>query len=131
MIVEASWIWAIGFRWVHIMSASLLIGATFFFVTVLGREAVVQGEPTEAAIVIRARRSLQLLARVVIVLLIATGIYNLLLNRIAYERGLPLTHLLLGTHALLALVIAGMLEVGSPPGKHQAPGTAGSGRPWP
>jgi uncharacterized membrane protein len=112
MIAQADWVWVIGFRWVHIVSACLLVGATFFFATALFSPAVASGEPAEDARALRARRSLQMLARVVIVLLIATGIYNIVLNHVAYERSLPLSHLLLGPHALLALVIAGMLEVG-------------------
>jgi hypothetical protein len=46
------------------------------------------------------------------VLLIATGIYNLLGNRAAYHQNLPLTHALLGTHILLAIIIVAVLEIG-------------------
>ena len=53
-----------------------------------------------------------MLVRVTIVLLIASGIYNLILNRDGYHRTLPLSHGLLGSHVLLALVIVGLLEAG-------------------
>ncbi|HSZ59905.1 MAG TPA: hypothetical protein VK797_29960 [Tepidisphaeraceae bacterium] len=112
MIADASWIWIILSRWVHVLSACLLIGATFFFAGVFGRSAAAEPESAEGVLGKRARRLLQMLARTAIVLLIATGVYNLLLNRIAYEHTLPLSHVLLGLHALLWLVIAGMLEVG-------------------
>lgn len=112
MIAQLNWVWAIGFRWVHIVSACLLIGGTFFYAAVLASGPVAAGESVEDARAVFARRSLQMLARLLVVLLIATGVYNIILNHVAYERSLPLSHLLIGPHALLAVVILGALEVG-------------------
>ena len=105
-----SWIWIILSRWVHLLSACLLIGATFFFAGTLGKSTA-DAESGEGVLVSRSRRFLQMLGRTAIVLLLATGIYNLLLNRIAYEHTLPLSHVLLGLHALFWLVIAAAIEV--------------------
>jgi hypothetical protein len=102
MIADASWLVILS-RWLHVISACLLVGATFFYAV------LPNSDPPEGA---RARRSLQMLVRVTIVLLIATGIYNLILNREGYHRTLPLSHGLLGTHVLLALAIVGLLEAG-------------------
>jgi len=97
MIADANWLPVVFSRWVHVISACLLVGGTFFFAIAWRSEG---------------RRALQMLVRVTIVLLIASGIYNLILNRDGYHRTLPLSHGLLGSHVLLALVIVGLLEAG-------------------
>lgn len=102
MIADAS-VLVILSRWVHVISACLLVGGTFFY-AIVSRSDAAEGT--------NARRSLQMLVRITIVLLIAAGIYNLILNRDGYHRTLPLSHALLGTHVLLALVVVGLLEAG-------------------
>ena len=102
MIADAGWLVILS-RWLHVICACLLVGGTFFYAIVC---------KSDAADGTQARRSLQMLVRITIVLLIASGIYNLILNRDGYHRTLPLSHGLLGTHVLLALVIVGLLEAG-------------------
>jgi uncharacterized membrane protein len=110
MMADTTWFWIILSRWVHLLSACLLVGATFFF-AITFRKPAAEGEAPDQVLARRARRALQMLARATIVLLVATGIYNLLLNRIAYEHTLPLSHVLLGIHALLWLLIAATIEI--------------------
>ena len=105
-----TWFWIILSRWVHLLSACLLIGATFFYALAF-RKPPAEGDAPDQVLARAARRALQMLARTAIVLLLATGIYNLLLNRIAYEHTLPLSHVLLGIHALLWLLIAATIEI--------------------
>lgn len=108
MMAAMSWVWVILFRWLHVISACLLVGAAFYYAIVM--RAV--NNPPDSGFVARATRALKTLARASIVVLIATGIYNLLLNRPAYHQNLPLTHALLGSHILLAIIIMALLEIG-------------------
>jgi hypothetical protein len=104
------WFDVVPFRWVHITSACLLVGATFFYAVVTTIEPTEgTGEGTTLS---RARRSLRMLVRVTIVLLIATGIFNFLLKSHVYHWSAPLSHALFGSHVLLALGVVALLEAG-------------------
>lgn len=103
-----NWFWVILFRWLHVISACLLVGAAFFYAIV----APAMNSQSEGVLAARARRILKMLARAAIVVLIASGIYNLLGNWTAYRQNVPLTHALLGSHILLAIIIMSLLEIG-------------------
>ena len=103
-----SWAWIILLRWLHVVSACLLVGGAFFY-AMTTRGANGQSDRGPAG---RVTRVLKMLARAAILVLLATGIYNMLSNRAAYHKNLPLTHALLGSHALLALIILAALEIG-------------------
>lgn len=108
MMAAMSWAWDILLRWLHVVSACLLVGAAFFY-AMTSRGA---SGPPDDGLDAHATRVLKMLARAAILVLLATGIYNMLLNRAAYHQNLPLTHALLGSHALLALIILAALEIG-------------------
>lgn len=101
-------IWVILFRWLHVISACLLVGAAFFYAI----HAPAMNGQGDGVLAARARRILKMLTRGAIVVLIGAGIYNLLGNWAAYHQNLPLTHALLGTHILLAIIIMALLEIG-------------------
>jgi len=111
MLSDGSWALVIFVRWLHVISACLLVGATFFVAFLLPPATRELDEASRESILSRSRRGFKMLVHVCILLLLASGTYNLIGNRSAYHRGLPLTHALLGPHVLLALTAFAILLV--------------------
>jgi uncharacterized membrane protein len=94
------------FRWLHVIAACLTVGGAFFMGVVLprGLSAVDSPEARHAAFV-RCRRGFKMTVHPCILVLLLSGIYNLIRNRHAYHQTLPLSHAMLGLHALVALAV--------------------------
>src|SRR5258708_32707340 len=97
---------AVMFRWLHVIPACLIIGGVFFmrFVVPVGL-GVVEDPAQRQVAYLRCRRVFKFVVHPSILLLLVSGIYNLLGNRDAYHRTLPMSHALLGLHVLLALAV--------------------------
>jgi uncharacterized membrane protein len=99
------WIYLIFVRWIHIICACLLVGATFFLVVVLS-PATRELEPEVRELVyLRSRRRFKMIVHSTTLFLLASGIYNTIRNWPAYHANIPLTHALFGPHLLLGLLI--------------------------
>ena len=97
------------FRWVHILSACVLIGSIFFMTLLLPR-ALKELEPeSRARILDRCGRGLKFVVHTLILLFLASGIFNAFRLWPGYKAGMPLTHALLGLHVLLALAVLTLL----------------------
>jgi uncharacterized membrane protein len=91
-------------RWLHVISACLVIGALFFIRFLLPSAlAPLEAEPRKI-VFLRARRAFKMLVHSTIFLLLLTGSLNLWTNLNKYNLNPPLMHPILGTHILLALV---------------------------
>jgi uncharacterized membrane protein len=113
---------AIFFRWLHIVSACVAIGAVFFMRILVPRGlATLDPVPRKAAF-LQLRRGLKMVIHSAILFLIVSGIYNSWLNWDAYNQIGPVAQPLWGTHVLLALIIFTIalyvLAGVEPPGGH-------------
>jgi uncharacterized membrane protein len=99
-------------RWLHVVSACLLLGGFFVMRFILpGGLALLEDEPRRQ-VFLRLRRSFKMVAHSAIFLLLATGIYNTCLAWDKYKLDEAVLHALWGTHILLAgLAIAISLYV--------------------
>lgn len=111
MLADAGWVWIILVRWLHVIAACLLVGATFFAAFILPTATRTLETATAAPVASRSRRGFKMLVHVCILLVLGSGTYNLIVNRDAYHQTLPLSHALLGTHVLLALAVFTILLV--------------------
>ena|SRR5258708_7102885 len=99
------WTYLIFVRWIHVICACLLVGATFFLVVVLS-PATRELEPEVRELVyLRSRRRFKIIVHSTALFLLASGIYNMIRNWPAYHANIPLTHALIGPHLLLGLLI--------------------------
>jgi uncharacterized membrane protein len=98
-------------RWVHVMSACLLAGATFYFAILLPGGTRSLDPEWREAVVLKSRRGFKLLVHPLILLLLASGTYNAIHNWPAYRNNMPTTHALFGPHLLLGLIIFAILLV--------------------
>jgi uncharacterized membrane protein len=99
---------AIFSRWLHVISACLLIGGWFFMRFVLPRGLRLLDETQAKTVLIAVRRTFKMAVHSAILLLILTGAYNSWLAWDKYELNPALLHPLWGTHVLLALVAIGI-----------------------
>lgn len=108
MLVDASWVWVILLRWVHVVCAGLVIGATFLMAFLLPRAKV--EEVTDASSpYLRGRRRFKMLVHVCTLLLLISGIYNAYGNWGAYKLNPPLAHGLFGPHLFFGLLALAVL----------------------
>src|SRR5436305_1134498 len=111
-------------RWLHLVSACLMVGAAFFMYVVV--PWATRGVDPEIArtVFLRLRRGFKLTVHPSILFFLITGTYNAYVNWPAYRGNMPLTHALFGLHLLLGLVVFGILLVilvGREPGRrHRA-----------
>lgn len=98
-----SWFDVVLLRWLHVASACLLVGAAFFVAFLLSPATRELDESSRRSLDSRVRRGFKMLVHTCILLSLISGTYNLIVNRDAYHRTLPLSHALLGLHVLLAL----------------------------
>ena len=107
----ATWDWIpiIGFRWLHVISACLLVGATFFLAFILPAGIRESDAAVGNTVYLRSRRIFKMTVHSCILFLLISGIYNAIGNWGAYKRGIPLTHGLFGPHVLLAGVVFAIL----------------------
>ena len=111
MIADAGWIPIVLFRWLHVISACAVAGATFFLALILPARMSGPDATATEAVYSRTRRVFKMLAHTTILLLVASGTYNAIGNWSAYRANMPLTHGLLGPHLLLAAIIFTILLV--------------------
>ena len=108
---DASWAATIGVRWLHVISACLLVGATFFFYAILPRGARSLDEQSRQSVLLGLRHPFKMLVHPMILFLLGSGAYNAWSNWRAYRNNMPLTHALLGPHIFLGIVIFTILLV--------------------
>ena len=100
-----NWFDVIPLRWLHVVSACLLVGAAFFVAFLLPPATRELDESRKTLLESRIRRGFKMLVHTCVLLLLVSGTYNLIGNRDAYHRTLPLSHALLGLHVLVALAV--------------------------
>ena len=111
MLADASWIPAIGVRWLHVISACLLVGATFFMYAIVPVATRGLDEQARDSVAGRLRRGFKMIVHSTMLLLIVSGAYNAWSNWQAYKNNMPWTHALFGPHLLLGLIIFAILLV--------------------
>jgi uncharacterized membrane protein len=96
-------------RWLHVSSACVLIGCTFFafFLFPIALRGLVS-EAREAA-ALRVRRPLKIVVHAGITFLLLTGVYNAVRNWHIYNQWPGITHGLFGVHLLLGLAVMALL----------------------
>ena len=110
MLADTNWVIIILLRWLHMITACLLIGATFFLAAILPATRS-DGDTLEPLSDSRTRRSCKMLVHISVLFLLGSGIYNAISNWPAYHKGIPLTHALFGPHVLLGLIALTVLVV--------------------
>lgn len=109
MLSDASWVTIISARWVHVASACLLVGGTFFLAFVMPNPT--GEEPSQDQTYLRSRRGFKMVVHTTLLLLLASGIYNAYMNWEAYSRNRKLAHGLFGPHLLFGLTSFAILLV--------------------
>lgn len=90
-------------RWLHVITACVLIGCSFFAFFLLPL-ALRDLEPEQrAAASMRVRRAFKMVVHSGILLLLLTGAYNAVRNWSMYDRWPGVTHGIFGIHLLLGL----------------------------
>jgi len=92
-------------RWIHIISACLVIGGVFFMRFIFARGLRSLEPEASQQVMLRVRRIFKMLIHTCILLLLASGIYNSYLAWDNYKLNEALLHGLWGTHVLLALLV--------------------------
>src|SRR2546429_2256966 len=103
-------------RWVHVMSAVLAIGGTFFMRVILPKGLAEADAASREAVFLRCRRIFKMLIHTCILLLILSGAFNSWLNWNDYRLNRPLMHGIWGPHMFLGLV-AMAIAIALLPGK--------------
>lgn len=107
-------------RWVHVMSAVLVIGGLFFMRVILPLGLAQADAGSREAAFLRCRRVFKMLVHTCILLLLLSGAFNTWRAWGDYRLNRPLMHGLWGPHlflALTAMVIALLLLAGKTPPK--------------
>jgi uncharacterized membrane protein len=107
-------------RWLHIVSACLLIGGVFFIRFIVPKGLGLVGDDGQRRqAMLKMRRIFKMLAHSVILLLLITGIYNTFLAWDNYKLDEAVLHSLWGTHILFAglafLIVLYVLAGREPP----------------
>jgi uncharacterized membrane protein len=89
-------------RWLHVISACLLIGGVFFIRFILPRGLALVDETQAKSILYPIRRTFKMVLHTTVLFLILTGIYNTWLAWDKYQLDKAVLHALWGTHVLLA-----------------------------
>lgn len=106
MLADASWIPVISLRWIHVLCAGLLLGATFLMAFLLPRDAAGGEAPALESPSLRGRRGFKILVHSCTLFLLISGAYNSYGNWHAYGK---MAQGLWGPHLLLGLIIFGIL----------------------
>jgi uncharacterized membrane protein len=96
-------------RWLHIISACLVIGGVFFMRFIFARGLGDLEPEASQRLLLRTRRVFKMVVHTAILLLLVTGIYNSYLAWDNYRLNEALLHSLWGTHLLLAALGLGVL----------------------
>jgi uncharacterized membrane protein len=91
-------------RWVHVISACLVIGGVFFMRFILAAGLRSLDESTGQRVLLAVRRTFKMVMHSAILLLILSGIYNTWLAWDKYNLDKAVLHALWGTHVLLAAI---------------------------
>jgi len=94
---------SIFFRWLHIISACLLVGSVYFFQVVLPLGTRSSDPAAQETVYLRCRRGFKMTVHVTLLLFLISGIYNALKNWPIYTRNPAIMHGLFGAHLLLGL----------------------------
>jgi|GEM_PF-640941 len=97
------------FRWLHVISAVLAIGGTFFMRVILPLGLAEADAASREAVFLRCRRVFKMVIHSCILFLLLSGAFNTWRNWGDYRLNRPLMHGLWGPHMLLgvtAMVIA-------------------------
>lgn len=110
-------------RWLHVISAVLAIGGTFFMRVILPL-GLAQADPASRdAVFLRCRRAFKMVVHPAALLLVLTGVYNTTRAWNDYKLNTKLMHGLWGPHlalGLTAIVVAFVLLAGKqPPAWHK------------
>jgi uncharacterized membrane protein len=89
-------------RWLHVVSACLVIGGVFFIRFILPPALKLLDDALARSVLLAARRTFKMLVHSAILLLLLTGIYNSWLAWDKYNLDKAVLHALWGTHVLLA-----------------------------
>lgn len=114
-------------RWVHIMSAVLVIGGTFFMRIILPLGLAQADAASREAVFLRCRRIFKMLVHTCILFLLLSGAFNTWRAWKDYGLNHPLMHGLWGPHMFLgvtAMVIALILLASKQPPKWHKTGAA-------
>lgn len=96
-------------RWLHVISACLLVGGAFFMRVVLpAGTGPLDAEGREGTL-LRCRRAFKMIVHPAVLVFLATGTYNAIKNWDRYKLKPGLTHGLFGMHVLLALAVMAIL----------------------
>src|SRR5579863_7815749 len=89
-------------RWLHVISACLVIGGVLFIRFILPHSLKLLDPPQQKQVLLAVRRSFKMVVHTAILLLLITGIYNTTLAWDKYQLDKALLHALWGTHILFA-----------------------------
>ena len=89
-------------RWLHVVSACLVIGGVFFIRFLAPRGLKLLDESQQLPVLLAIRRGFKMVVHTVILLLLVTGIYNTTLAWDKYNLDKAVLHALWGVHILLA-----------------------------
>ena len=91
-------------RWLHVLSAALVIGGLFFIRVILPL-GLAQADPaSREAVFLRCRRAYKMTVHPCILFLLLTGAFNTWRAWDDYKLARPLGHAFWGTHLLLGLI---------------------------
>ncbi len=91
------------FRWIHIVSACLLVGSVFYFLVLLPLGTRGSEPQIQETVHVRCRRGFKMTVHVTLLLFLISGVYNVLLNWHIYTQNPGAMHGLFGLHLLLGL----------------------------
>jgi uncharacterized membrane protein len=90
-------------RWLHVVSACLVVGGVFFDRLVLPQGLAILEPEARLAVVLKTRRIFKMVIHSAILVLLLSGTFNGYMSLATYNLNPPLLHSLLGLHVLLAL----------------------------
>jgi uncharacterized membrane protein len=96
-------------RWLHVISACLLVGGAFFMRVVLPAGTTPLDAEGREGTLLRCRRAFKMIVHPAILVFLVTGIYNAIKNWPQYKLKPGLTHGLFGLHVLLAVAVMAIL----------------------
>jgi uncharacterized membrane protein len=99
------------FRWLHIISACLLVGSVYFFHVLLPLGTRGLDSMAQETVYLRCRRGFKMTVHVTLLLFLISGIYNSIKSWHIYTRNPGVMHGLFGTHLLLGLGAITLLMV--------------------
>jgi uncharacterized membrane protein len=91
-------------RWLHVMSAILAIGGTFFMRVILPLGLAQADASSREAVFVRCRRVFKMVIHTCVLLLLLTGAFNTWRAWGEYKLDTPLLHALWGPHVILGLI---------------------------